>query len=53
MPIILCIGCNSIVDEQQAKACGVQGVIMKPFTREALGPLLKELLHGGAPPVAG
>ncbi len=54
LPIILCTGFSSLVDEQQAKARGVQGFLLKPFKQEEIATLLRRLLpREPTPPVAG
>jgi len=50
LPIILCTGFSSLVDEQQAKDCGVQGFLMKPYKQEDIASLLRTLLPVGSPP---
>ncbi len=47
LPIILCTGFSSLVNEQQAKACGVRGFLMKPLTKKGLAELLRRVLDEG------
>jgi CheY-like chemotaxis protein len=44
LPIILCTGYSNLVDEAQARACGIKGFAMKPFTKKDIAALLKEVL---------
>jgi CheY-like chemotaxis protein len=53
IPIILCTGFSSIVDEQLAKECGIQGFVMKPFKREEIAVLLRKLLNRESTPSVG
>ncbi|WP_306549337.1 PAS domain S-box protein [Desulfobulbus sp.] len=46
LPIILCTGYSSLVDETQAKARGIKGFAMKPLTRKAIAGLLRDVLEG-------
>lgn len=50
LPIILCTGFSSLVDEQQAKQCGVRAFLMKPFKQEHLAHQLCQLLPTTPPP---
>jgi YesN/AraC family two-component response regulator len=34
LPIILCTGYSNLVNEAQAKACGIKGFAMKPLTKK-------------------
>lgn len=44
LPIILCTGYSSLVDETRAKEEGIQGFAMKPLTKKGLAALLKQVL---------
>jgi PAS domain S-box-containing protein len=44
LPIILCTGYSNLVNEAQAKACGIKGFVMKPLTKKEIGALLHEVL---------
>ncbi len=44
LPIILCTGYSSLVNETQAKACGIMGFAMKPLTKKEMAALLHEVL---------
>jgi CheY-like chemotaxis protein len=44
IPIILCTGHSSLVNEDQAKAVGVKGYIDKPMTKNIIAPLLRKVL---------
>ena len=43
LPIILCTGYSSLVDEEDAKQAGIRGFIMKPLTRKGLAELLAKV----------
>jgi len=44
LPIILCTGYSNLVNEAQAKACGIKGFAMKPLTKKETATLLREVL---------
>jgi PAS domain S-box-containing protein len=44
IPIILCTGHSSLVNEAQARAYGVKELAMKPFTKNGLAALLRKVL---------
>ena len=44
LPIILCTGYSSIVDEGKARACGVKGFAPKPLTKTNLAILVRNVL---------
>jgi CheY-like chemotaxis protein len=44
LPIILCTGYSSLVNEQQARAHGIRGFALKPLTNRALAQLLRQVL---------
>ncbi len=44
LPIILCTGYSSLINEQQARADGLQGFAMKPLSNRELAQLLRQLL---------
>ncbi|MBM9614811.1 PAS domain S-box protein [Desulfobulbus rhabdoformis] len=44
LPIILCTGYSHIIDKSQAKSLGIQGFLMKPYSQQKLGALLKQVL---------
>ncbi|BHH84873.1 ABC transporter substrate-binding protein [Desulforhopalus sp. 52FAK] len=44
IPIILCTGYSSIVNEEIAKAQGIKEYISKPFTRDTLHSLIRKVL---------
>ena len=44
LPIVLASGYSSQLSREKAAAVGVQGFVLKPFTREALGRVLREVL---------
>lgn len=43
LPIVLCTGYSSLVDEEDAKQAGIRGFIMKPLTRKGLAELLAKV----------
>ena len=47
LPIILCTGYSILVDEVQAKAAGIKGFAMKPYTMNVISMLLREVLAKG------
>ena len=44
LPIILCTGYSSIINEEQAKAAGFKGFAMKPLSKQVLATLLRKVL---------
>lgn len=44
IPIILCSGFSSVIDEAQARTLGIKGFITKPLNRRALAELIRKLL---------
>jgi len=44
IPIILCTGYSSLVNEAQARAVGIKGFAMKPLTKNKLTALLRSVL---------
>jgi two-component system, chemotaxis family, CheB/CheR fusion protein len=48
IPIILCTGYSNLVNEEQAKALGIKGFIMKPMTKREIAQLLREVLDTGS-----
>jgi CheY-like chemotaxis protein len=46
IPIILCTGYSNLVNEEQAKALGIKGFIMKPMAKKDIAQLLREVLDG-------
>ena len=44
LPIILCTGYSSLIDEQQALVRGIRSMILKPFTPKAIAELLRKVL---------
>lgn len=44
IPIILCTGYSSLVNEEQARACGIKEFAMKPITKKGLATLLRKVL---------
>lgn len=48
LPIILCTGYSKLVDEAQAKACGIKGFAFKPLAKKEIAALLREVLTEAA-----
>ena len=48
MPIILCTGYSNLINEAQARACGIKGFAMKPLTKKEIADLLREVLTEAA-----
>lgn len=44
LPIILCTGYSSLINEQQARAAGLKGFAMKPLRNKELAFLLRQVL---------
>ena len=49
LPIILCTGYSTLVNEEQAKAIGIKGFIMKPLSKQGIATLLRTVLDNGLP----
>jgi len=47
VPIILCTGYSSIINEDQAYRFGIKGFIMKPLSKKDLGSSLRKALDKG------
>jgi len=45
VPIILCTGYSSIVDETSAKRVGIREFVLKPLTKEKIARILSEVLE--------
>jgi CheY-like chemotaxis protein/anti-sigma regulatory factor (Ser/Thr protein kinase) len=45
LPIILCTGYSSLIDEDKAKACGIRGFALKPMTKKDIATLLRQVLN--------
>jgi len=46
MPIILCTGFSDYVNEEKAKNAGISAFIMKPFSREVISRVVRDVLDG-------
>ena len=46
LPIILCTGFSSLINEESAKAIGIKGFALKPLTKSSLAQLVSSLLAG-------
>jgi PAS domain S-box-containing protein len=53
LPVILCTGYSNLVNEVQAKACGIKGFAMKPLTKKEISALLRTVLEPPVPLTAG
>jgi CheY-like chemotaxis protein len=49
MPIILCTGYSSLINEDKAKAAGIKGFAFKPLTKKDIGELIRKVLDGQSP----
>jgi two-component system CheB/CheR fusion protein len=45
IPLILCTGYSNLVNEEQAKAIGIKGFIMKPMTKRDIAQMLRAVLE--------
>jgi len=43
LPVILCTGYSSLIDQEKAESIGVSGFILKPFSRKEIGTMLRKL----------
>jgi PAS domain S-box-containing protein len=50
LPIILCTGYSTLINEAQIKAEGISGFAMKPLTKKELSTLLRQVLDGRKSP---
>jgi CheY-like chemotaxis protein len=46
IPVILCTGFNDAINEEQAKACGIRGVLLKPASTNELKTAISQALEG-------
>jgi PAS domain S-box-containing protein len=44
IPIILCTGYSTLISEEQAKAQGIKGFVMKPMSKKVIATLLRKVL---------
>ncbi len=44
IPVLLCTGYSEMITEEKAKAIGVQGIVMKPFTMKEGAYLVRHIL---------
>ena len=49
IPIILCTGYSTLVNEEQAKAVGIREFAMKPLTKKVIATLLRNVLEKRLP----
>lgn len=45
IPIILCTGYSSLIDEESAKAMGIKEFVLKPLTRQTIARLLHKIIN--------
>jgi CheY-like chemotaxis protein len=43
-PVIVCTGFNPIIDEEKAGTLGIAALVMKPFSRQAIAKLIRQVL---------
>ena len=46
IPIILCTGYSTLVNERVAKSRGIKGFALKPLTKSAIAKLIRQMLDG-------
>jgi CheY-like chemotaxis protein len=46
IPVVICTGYSERIDEQRARALGIKGLIMKPFTIRGLSKTVRAVLDG-------
>ena len=44
LPVILCTGYSSLIEQEKAEAAGVRGFLLKPFSRKEVGEKIRLLL---------
>jgi len=44
IPIILCTGHSSLIDEDKAKQSGISGYVMKPVSMSKIAKAIREIL---------
>jgi len=44
IPIILCTGYSSLISEENAKAMGIKGFVMKPLSKKYLATVIRDIL---------
>jgi CheY-like chemotaxis protein len=45
IPVILCTGFSSMIDEYKAKAMGIQAFVFKPILKRNIAETIREVLH--------
>ncbi|MFZ5758868.1 MAG: PocR ligand-binding domain-containing protein [Thermodesulfobacteriota bacterium] len=48
LPIILCTGFSSVVDEEDVRAAGIREFALKPLSREVIGRLIRKMCDAAA-----
>lgn len=43
LPVILCTGYSSLIEQEKAEKIGVRGFILKPFSRKEIGEMIRKL----------
>ena len=46
MPIILCTGFSELINEEEAKALGIRGYVMKPVVKKDIAKTIRQVLNG-------
>ncbi|MCI5121099.1 MAG: response regulator, partial [Candidatus Electrothrix sp. AUS4] len=46
LPVILCTGYSTLVDEQIAKAHGIKGFLLKPVSRKIIAQAIRQIMDG-------
>ena len=49
IPIILCTGYSTLIDEEQAKTEGIKGFALKPLSKKVIATLLRQVLDVSLP----
>jgi CheY-like chemotaxis protein len=44
IPIVLCTGYSSLIDEESAKSIGIKEFALKPLTKEVIARLIRKVL---------
>ena len=44
IPLIICTGHSSLINEEKAREAGVEGYVMKPITKSSIASTLRKVL---------
>jgi len=44
LPVIMCTGFNEMINRESARAIGIQAFLMKPFLKNEMAQVIRELL---------